>query len=54
MSGRRAFLISVALLVAPLQAGAQSPNPVPRIGLLAQDIQPGLLETFRDELERLG
>ena len=25
-----------------------------RVGILAQDIQPGLLETFRDELRRLG
>ncbi len=26
----------------------------PRIGVLAQDLQPGLLETFRDELRTLG
>src|SRR5262245_29117342 len=25
-----------------------------RIGILAQDLQPGLLETFRDELHKLG
>jgi len=27
---------------------------VPRLGVLAQDVQPGLLETLRDELEHLG
>jgi len=53
MSTRRAFLIGVAFLVAPLEAGAQ-PRAVPRVGVLAQDIQPGLLEAFRDELQRLG
>ena len=53
MSSRRAFLIGVAFLVAPLEAGAQ-PRAVPRVGVLAQDIQPGLLEAFRDELQRLG
>jgi putative ABC transport system substrate-binding protein len=51
--GRRAFLIGVAVLVQPLEGGAQSPT-VYRVGVLAQDIQPGLLETFRDELQRLG
>src|SRR5690242_17170382 len=25
-----------------------------RVGVLAQDLQPGLLETFRDELHKLG
>jgi len=53
MSTRRAFLIGVAFLVARLEAGAQ-PRAVPRVGVLAQDIQPGLLEAFRDELQRLG
>jgi hypothetical protein len=54
MSSRRAFLIGVASLVVTADAGAQPRNPVPRVGLLAQDIQPGLLDTFRDELRRLG
>ena len=45
-----AVLLAVA---APLAAGAQ-PAAVHRIGILAQDLQPGLLETFRDELQRLG
>ena len=54
MTSRRAFLASVAALVAPLEALAQQRNAVPRVGVLAQDIQPGLLETLRDELQRLG
>ncbi len=30
------------------------PTAVRRVGVLAQDLQPGLLETLRDELQRLG
>ncbi|HSL52346.1 MAG TPA: ABC transporter substrate-binding protein [Candidatus Deferrimicrobiaceae bacterium] len=49
---RRSFISSVTggLLAAPLAAAAQPT----RIGLLAHDLQPGLLEIFRDELQRLG
>ena len=54
MISRRAFLISVAVLVTPLEAVAQQRRAVPHVGVLAQDIQPGLLETLRDELQRLG
>jgi len=50
----QAFLIGVVVLVLPLEGAAQPPTAVYRVGVLAQDIQPGLLETFRDELERLG
>jgi len=32
----------------------QIPAPLHRIGILAQDLQPGLLEAFRDELHKLG
>src|SRR5436189_4639432 len=32
----------------------QIPAPLHRIGILAQDVQPGLLEAFRDELHKLG
>jgi putative ABC transport system substrate-binding protein len=35
-------------------AYAQSTGAPHVVGLLAQDLQPGLLETFRDELHRLG
>jgi putative ABC transport system substrate-binding protein len=54
MISRRVFLIGVAVLVAPLEGVAQQRRAVPRVGVLAQDIQPGLLETLRDELQRLG
>ena len=54
MISRRAFLINVAVLITPLEVVAQQQNALPRVGVLAQDIQPGLLETLRDELQRLG
>ena len=54
---RREFvkLLSCAPAAIPLAAYAQqSVTPAHRIGVLAQDLQPGLLETFRDELHKLG
>ena len=54
MDRRRFLLIPLAgMLAAPLEADAQPASTVHRVGVLAQDIQPGLLETFRDELRRL-
>jgi putative ABC transport system substrate-binding protein len=38
----------------PLIVAAQGIRTVHRIGVLAQDLQPGLLETFRDQLHKLG
>jgi putative tryptophan/tyrosine transport system substrate-binding protein len=38
----------------PLFAAAQKAGPVHLVGILAQDLQPGLLEAFRDELHKLG
>ena len=38
----------------PLVSTAETLVPVHRIGVLAQDLQPGLLETFRDQLRKLG
>jgi putative tryptophan/tyrosine transport system substrate-binding protein len=52
MVTRFAIAVAVLLLVVPLAAEAQP--TVRRIGVLAQDLQPGLLETLRDELQRLG
>ena len=49
MLPRRTFLAATLLLAAPLAARAQQPGSARRIGVLAQDLQPGLLETFRDE-----
>lgn len=54
MISRRAFLIGATVLATPLAAVAQQRSVVPRLGVLAQDVQPGLLETLRDELEHLG
>jgi putative ABC transport system substrate-binding protein len=54
MISRRAFLIGATVLATPLAGAAQQRSVVPRLGVLAQDVQPGLLETLRDELERLG
>lgn len=54
---RREFLglVSGAATALPLTSWAQpSATPPRRIGILAQDLQPGLLETFRDELRKLG
>jgi putative tryptophan/tyrosine transport system substrate-binding protein len=38
----------------PFAAAAQQVRPAHRVGLLAQDLQPGLLEIFQDELHHLG
>jgi putative ABC transport system substrate-binding protein len=38
----------------PLAAAAQRIGRAHLVGVLAQDLQPGLLETFRDELHNLG
>jgi putative ABC transport system substrate-binding protein len=55
MIARRTFLAGAALLVgAPFAAEAQQTHVVRRIGVLAQDLQPGLLETFRAGLHDLG
>jgi putative ABC transport system substrate-binding protein len=52
---RRDFITLVgAAAVLPLVCTAPQAAPTHRIGILAQDLQPGLLETFRDELQSLG
>jgi putative ABC transport system substrate-binding protein len=53
MLSRRNFLASALLVVMQHPLGAQQMRPR-RIGVLAQDLQPGLLETFSDELRKLG
>jgi putative ABC transport system substrate-binding protein len=52
---RREFitLLGSAAVAWPLAARAQQ-RRVRRVGILSQDLQPGLLETFRDELHKLG
>ena len=42
------------MVARPLAAFAGQVKSVHSIGILAQDLQPGLLEIFRDELRRLG
>jgi putative ABC transport system substrate-binding protein len=54
MPSRRSFVIGIPLLVVPSVARALQVKSPARIGVLAQDLQPALLETFRDELRRLG
>ena len=54
---RREFfrIFGGAMAALPLAAYAQpSIAPTHRIGILAQDLQPGLLEALRDELHKLG
>ena len=51
---RREFITLVGgLFACPVAAYAQQRQPQ-LVGILSQDLQPGLLETFRDELRRLG
>ena len=51
---RRKFIILLGGAVAwPFAARAQQ-KQARRVGILSQDLQPGLLETFRDELHKLG
>jgi len=51
---RREFITLVGGLSAwPVTAHAQQRQPQ-LVGILSQDLQPGLLETFRDELRKLG
>ena len=37
-----------------LRVDAKQPAPLRTIGILAQELQPGLLEAFRDELQKIG
>jgi putative ABC transport system substrate-binding protein len=46
-------LAAALVLALPLAVPAPA-TAIQRIGILAQDLQPGLLEDFRDELKRLG
>lgn len=55
MISRRSFVAAGGALIAVVPiARAQRPPATRRIGILAQDLQPGLLETFRDQLRKLG
>lgn len=53
---RRSFLAGIAASTTalPRASQAQQATPMRRVGILAQDLQPGLLETLRDEFRKLG
>ncbi len=55
---RRKFLTVLGGAVASMRLAAthaQAPStPMHRIGILAQELQPGLMDTFRDELKHIG
>ena len=50
---RRDFILSGSAVFWPIAARAQQ-KKTHHIGILSQDLQPGLLETFRDELQKRG
>ena len=52
-AGSRMPSDAVLIIAVPYPLGAQQVK-AHRVGILAQDLQPGLLETFRDELHKLG
>jgi putative ABC transport system substrate-binding protein len=56
MRRREFFAVVLGSVVGtvPLAAVAQQSGQTHRVGILAQYLQPGLLETFRDELHKLG
>ncbi len=57
LSRRKLFTIlggAVAALPFVAAHTQQPASPLHRIGILAQDLQPGLMELFRDELQKLG
>jgi putative ABC transport system substrate-binding protein len=53
---RREFIVLLlgTVVTRPFGAAAQQMGPAHRVGVLAQDLQPGLLEEFRNELHTLG
>jgi len=52
---RRFFLLFCGMMASPgLRAYAKQLETLRTIGILAQELQPGLLEAFRDELQKIG
>ena len=52
---RRYFLLFCGMMAAPgFRVYAKQPGSLRTIGILAQELQPGLLEAFRDELQKIG
>ena len=52
--GRRQFLLCAAGAGLGFRVYAKQPETLRTIGMLAQDLQPGLLDAFRDELQKIG
>lgn len=50
----RLLFVCLPLVIQPLHADAQQGTRPSRVGVLAQDLQPGLLETLREEFAKLG
>jgi len=51
---RRQLFAFLAGSAAALPFASLQAQPLHRVGILAQDLQPGLMELFRDELQKLG
>ncbi len=51
---RRDVILGLCGTLASYQLGANAEERIRRIGVLAQDIEPGLMEAFRDQLQRMG
>jgi putative ABC transport system substrate-binding protein len=51
---RREFILLCAMIVSGVRVDAKQSDVVRTIGILAQELQPGLLDAFRDELRKIG
>ncbi len=51
---RDLLLFCGTMAAAGFRAYAKQPGALRTIGILAQELQPGLLEAFRDELQKIG
>lgn len=52
--GRRQFLLGATVAGLSFQVHAKQSETLRTIGMLAQELQPGLLEAFTDELQKIG
>src|SRR6185312_8653615 len=52
--GRRQFLLAATVAGLGFRVHAKQSETPRTIGVLAQELQPGLLETFKDELKKIG
>ena len=54
ISRRFLLLFCGTIASSGLRVHAKQPEALRTIGILAQELQPGLLEAFRDELQKIG